>query len=759
MAQEKCSSSVLSFVALIVPVVVWFLLPSPAFASSSGEQTRDATATVQPWFEVGGGGYFGNHNYTSSGQVSATLFQPLAERLDSLWFTQFDGKWFFDDSAQEGNAALGYRRVFEDYILGVYGFYDFRHSANSNPHHKITLGAEVLGETYDARANVYLPLSTEQSAPTTARATFSGSDIVIVGGHEVPLYGVDAEVGGRMLSFGAASELWAYAGGYYFDSWDHPIDEKITGPHVRAEYRVDAPFGLDGSRLTFDVVARYDEPREERVELGVRLRIPFGGGSASSVRRDGLRNRLSERLYRDPDIVLGDSESEAVADALTGVELDQVAYASELASGDLGSAVAAASENTLLIVDENYTSEQTISSGSNITIAGQGSTVSVTGVSSGTTTSLSLSGSTPSISASTSSGNVEALTIGGSGNSVGASLHLTGLTIAAESTSISGTDEVAGIYVESLSNAFYLSNATVSASATADAGSTFSDTHVMALYGTESTSSDGEPLFKISSSSLSADLSGTISGVDAPFPSRVYAMRTHDFGFSIEESTLTSTASVALTAGSGDSENSGIGMYGIRASGGSGASMVENTTFNLTYSGTMTGSTVTSTTSPPNKTNIFLYGVFGTVEADPVTITNSTINLTFDGTIDDDRASGELTGIDYQGPDSSTSGLTLTGSTVNVTVDDSVLSGYDITATHLLFNSPEGSAVPVVLDSNTFTGTSDTLVSLTDGYVLSGSTGNTASSATVTTICSDSGTSWSGSFTLDSTTYTNSNCD
>ena len=56
------------------------------------------------------------------------LFLPLSQDNDELLFADFRGLWTNGDAA-EGNWGLAYRKILpSEWIVGVYGFYDFRHS-------------------------------------------------------------------------------------------------------------------------------------------------------------------------------------------------------------------------------------------------------------------------------------------------------------------------------------------------------------------------------------------------------------------------------------------------------------------------------------------------------------------------------------------------------------------------------------------------------------------------------------------------------
>ena len=69
-----------------------------------------------------------------------------------------------------------------------------------------------------------------------------GKSIFMIGGEEVPLYGVNGEIGYLLLASpetrqGMRQELRVYGGGFWFDHSD-AIDE-VAGPSARVEWRID----------------------------------------------------------------------------------------------------------------------------------------------------------------------------------------------------------------------------------------------------------------------------------------------------------------------------------------------------------------------------------------------------------------------------------------------------------------------------------------------------------------------------------------
>lgn len=89
------------------------------------------------------------------------LFAPIAQDAQTLYFANLRGR-FDNNSSREGNLGLGVRRMLPSgWNLGAYGYLDRRRSDNGNYYNQTTLGAELLGQDWDLRANAYFPFGTK----------------------------------------------------------------------------------------------------------------------------------------------------------------------------------------------------------------------------------------------------------------------------------------------------------------------------------------------------------------------------------------------------------------------------------------------------------------------------------------------------------------------------------------------------------------------------------------------------------------------
>lgn len=362
---------------------------SSAALSAGPALAGEAGAKWAPWIEAGG---FASSE-RSRGEVNA--FAPLYQNETGLLFADIKGK-LFTESAKEGNFALGYRQMTDwGWNLGIWAGYDLRESEYNNNFKQVSFGMEALSADYDIRLNGYVPLSDPAGANGLAQIQISGSQIFMTGGQEVPLGGVDGEVGWRVpietfLNDTAHHEMRVYAGGFYFN--DELIDKAVAGPRLRAEWRLlDFVEELPGMRLTFESEYQHDEYRGDQVEAGVRLRIPLFG-SPRSQNLTPLESRMVEALERDTDIVTAGRKREAVADAATGVTLTNV----ETVDGndDLTTASANAGAGTLLLLDgsEGVIRGSNIITASGQTLAGGGSQLALRGVTSGQVATVTLPG-------------------------------------------------------------------------------------------------------------------------------------------------------------------------------------------------------------------------------------------------------------------------------------------------------------------------------------------------------------------------------
>ena len=243
------------------------------------------------------------------------LFIPFLQDTNDMTFFNIRGQFQFDNTDNsESNIGLGHRHMFQDWILGGYGYYDRRNTQYGSHVNQFTGGVELMSVDWAFRMNGYLPEN--QTTTFTGNANVSvltpGDQIQVqIDGvvQEKALPGLDGEVGYLLpipwKAYKAVfDETRVYAGGYHFIG-DGNFDS-ITGPRGRLELRAyDLPVLGPGSRFMMGVEAQWDEPRGSQAFGLASLRIPFDVFSDKSKRKGlkGLDRRMLQPVIRDIDVV------------------------------------------------------------------------------------------------------------------------------------------------------------------------------------------------------------------------------------------------------------------------------------------------------------------------------------------------------------------------------------------------------------------------------------------------------------------------
>jgi len=247
------------------------------------------------------------------------LFVPFWQDNSSMLFLDVRGypddqRALDDQSTMEGNWGLAYRTVLpSEWIFGINGFFDQRHTEYENRFSQVGFGLELLDVNSGFRANAYIPDGEVKSVAGQNSAFLQDGNIVVRQGLEASYWGVDFEAERRMWfsdgddngdSSSVDFELWASAGIFYFDN-NGPGFEKITGPQLRTELRMfDIPLLGNDSRLVFAGQYEHDDVRGSQSTGIASVRIPFGpGGRRRGRQLKGLARRMVAPIERDIDIV------------------------------------------------------------------------------------------------------------------------------------------------------------------------------------------------------------------------------------------------------------------------------------------------------------------------------------------------------------------------------------------------------------------------------------------------------------------------
>ena len=334
------------------------------------------------------------------------LFIPLWQDDTDLLFTDLRGK-FDDNDSQEFNLGLGYRTILnEDWIVGGYGFYDRRRSPTGNHYNQATLGAEAFTENLDARFNVYIPESTENTLGAGGTVgSISGGQFQIQtmsGSTERALPGFDAEIGYK-FDLTSNWNLTTTVGGFYFDADDY---DEVAGPRGRVELAYDdIPFLSEGSRFTLGFESQHDDVRGTQTFGLARLRIPFSqfipGKTEKRAPLTRLEKRMTTRIVRDVDIVAGEGSggivSAETAEVTTAGGTNVSAVTIIKAGDDITTEITNAGDNAFIVISGNITTGTGVNARAGQTITGAGQTITLTGSTSGETISYQLPGSAATI--------------------------------------------------------------------------------------------------------------------------------------------------------------------------------------------------------------------------------------------------------------------------------------------------------------------------------------------------------------------------
>jgi len=243
---------------------------------------------------------------------------PLAQSRDAVFYG--DLRFMGDDhDNREGNFGLGYRQIVSswDSVVGGHAWIDQRRTARGATLHQVTVGAEVLGQTWDFRLNSYISLSGKEEHISGADSDpyLAGTGIFYDRAGRIieePQSGFDAEIGYRLPVFEQnVDAIRLYGGGYAFYG---DITDNVIGGRVRATIDINSVVSV-GARF------QHDDIRGSQGFAEATIRFPFK--AKKTFQQDGLRARLDESAERDIDIVSGEKIADkggtaAVLNSATG---------------------------------------------------------------------------------------------------------------------------------------------------------------------------------------------------------------------------------------------------------------------------------------------------------------------------------------------------------------------------------------------------------------------------------------------------------
>ena len=301
--------------------------PSPSSSPPSPlAQTEETVANptshrLPPRVGVGytGAGYEGSDSF---GRLEG--FIPLRQN-PGRDVTFLEGRVLLDNDANLGsNVLLGHRAYnqSDNRIYGGYIGYDTRDTGHKF-FQQLGLGFESLGEVWDVRANVYLPLGDRRQQVDVVDTGLVLTDTRF-NGHfllfdlfrernvrfESAATSFDLEAGGRIAKLRDRGEIRLYGGPYYYSA---PGSPEVLGWRTRAEIRPNQHVnfglgfqtdGLFGTNLLFSVGATFPSGRAKVSE------------DPEQRRRETVLARLGDFIQRNPIIVV-DSQLEVAREQRT----------------------------------------------------------------------------------------------------------------------------------------------------------------------------------------------------------------------------------------------------------------------------------------------------------------------------------------------------------------------------------------------------------------------------------------------------------
>lgn len=413
------------------------------------------------------------------------LFVPLKQTEVNMLFADVRGNWTDVESAH-GNFGLGFRQMLVfDWIFGVHGAYDIRHSEYGNSFQQAVLGVEMLNVDWGVRWNGYLADDEPQLIATENAASLIGNQLFIQQAAERAYSGHDFEVERRLWYRESPSdnswhdwgtyhdmELWGALGVYNYDN-DAAGFGQLTGPRARVELRIyDVPFAGPDSRLVLGGQYEEDDERGSVSQASLTLRIPFGRGTGRPRSRlRCLNRRMVAPIERSTDVIsiMGLQNRERAAFVGNAAAIDNV-FSVDANTANLAGEINNAGENSLVIADG---SAGTLSVPGGVTLRddqtliGGGSSLLVRGIDSGSTAVFIAPGDRPTFDSQNTTTFVTAnrsrllgLDIRNTGNSI-SGISMNGVTngsVQDVTIDVTGQDSV-GIRVND--SQFRIGNATI----------------------------------------------------------------------------------------------------------------------------------------------------------------------------------------------------------------------------------------------------------------------------------------------------------
>jgi len=316
---------------LIISFVFMPLSISPAAQAGEVPAVDNSTSVTSSWFMSSPPEWPFMFRPGLRGGNSRTLFYtdyfiPVMGTNETLFFLNPKLGWD-DESANEQNIGCGIRSLFFDdqLILGGNIYYDRRKTEYDNRFNQLGFGIEALSKWVDLRSNFYLSLSDKKAVDQNINYSFASRSLLRRTPYEEPLNGLDYEAGLLIPYISDYAETRLCMGGYHYFT-DSTKD--INGIKGRLEIR---PTPM----ITIDIEVSDDNMSSAAGYIGGYVTLPFSigdflkGKNAFGGWKDiiafgkgtrPLRERMTDVVIRDMDVILQDATEETKEHDLTYVD-------------------------------------------------------------------------------------------------------------------------------------------------------------------------------------------------------------------------------------------------------------------------------------------------------------------------------------------------------------------------------------------------------------------------------------------------------
>lgn len=302
------------------------------------------------------------------GDVDVLL--PLYIKTDRDFYIYGAGSYAGAEESDQNNSwsavfGTGYRqmvtsnddkkRIYGLYLLGSYDY-----SSYGNEFWVINPGVESLGERWDFRMNIYMPVgdhnfsyqdfASNHGDDSHVDAHDHETDDMLVTYYENVGYGADAEAGGRLFSI-SHMPVKGYIDGYYYHVDNDNMTSDLQDIESTEIFGVGGRVTFQPTRyLTLELKDVYDNERKNLFELGAKVYLNGfrDGVGETSIHVDD--QNLQDRLFENIEHNFGTIDSSATSfvnqgntdnssdNPIVPIEVDQVFFSADVENGGDGTA-------------------------------------------------------------------------------------------------------------------------------------------------------------------------------------------------------------------------------------------------------------------------------------------------------------------------------------------------------------------------------------------------------------------------------------